>query len=126
MTSVALSVTIVQALSNPCRDNLSIITDATGLPGGSVSLCHAGTALCSLDEVIRVLIDEEVQTRELSRFYVHYAAGTDWLGQTQPPLLSFGQTRHLQNFWKLLCGYMRSIMLSPLWAQQCGKCVNAN
>lgn len=54
-----------QALCNPCKDNLSIIVYATTLPGGSVSLCHAGTALCSLDDVARILIDEEVQTRKL-------------------------------------------------------------
>ncbi|KAJ9104771.1 hypothetical protein QFC19_003912 [Naganishia cerealis] len=61
-------VVVSQAISNPCKDNLNVTTYATGLPGGSVSLCHAGTALCSLDDVLRVLIDEEVQTPAATLF----------------------------------------------------------
>lgn len=56
-----------QALSNPGKDSLNVIVYATSIPGGSVSLCHAGTALCSLDDLVRVLIDEEVQTRTSPR-----------------------------------------------------------
>jgi hypothetical protein len=58
---------ILQALCNPCKDNLYVSVHATSIPGGNISLCYAATALCSLDDLIRCLIDEEVQSRKQIR-----------------------------------------------------------
>lgn len=57
---------VEQALCNPRKDNLYVSVHGTSLPGGTVSLCYAATALCSLDELLRCLIDEEVQSRRFS------------------------------------------------------------